>query len=192
LGKFAIIKDVEQETRIESKMNLRLKPNPEIEGEVFDSTQRKKNENTTNEIVNWTKIDWTKKNDANESDEIEMRIEHEINRRNPDKKLKEKKIILEFSRENEKKGEKKYEWEKNHEEIEDEKIEFSLESAAENILQGGYQYSSDTMLKIMESGRKIIDVSKRASKKYSWGKKTHRRINIFDKRYECVLWCSYI
>ena len=87
-------------------MNLRLKPNPEIEGEVFDSTQRKKNENTTNEIVNWTKIDWTKKNDANESDEIEMRIEHEINRRNPDKKLKEKKIILEFSRENEKKGEK--------------------------------------------------------------------------------------
>jgi hypothetical protein len=151
LGKFAIIKDVEQETRIESKMNLRLKPNPEIEGEVFDSTQRKKNENTTNEIVNWTKIDWTKKNDANESDEIEMRIEHEINRRNPDKKLKEKKIILEFSRENEKKGEKKYEWEKNHEEIEDEKIEFSLESAAENILQGGYQYSSDTMLKIMES-----------------------------------------
>jgi hypothetical protein len=57
LGKFAIIKDVEQETRIESKMNLRLKPNPEIEGEVFDSTQRKKNENTTNEIVNWTKID---------------------------------------------------------------------------------------------------------------------------------------
>jgi hypothetical protein len=42
-----------------------------------------------------------------------------------------------------------------------EKIEFSLESAAENVIQGGYQPGSDTMLGNMASmeGMREIDQS---------------------------------
>jgi len=39
----------------------------------------------------------------------------------------------------------------NKKEIEDKKIGFSLESATENIIQGGYQSCSDTMLRNMAS-----------------------------------------
>ena len=56
---------------------------------------------------------------------------------------------------------KEDEWEKKEER--DEKIGFSRENAAENILQGGYQISSDTMLWNMVSMEGMRENSKKLS-----------------------------